>query len=65
MSTADFLAKNLSNFVSLPGKLHNQYCHNACLYYYVKVICIVTTKRKKKFVGERQSCRKKCTKNGI
>ena len=23
-----FLAKNLSNFVSLPWKLHNQYCHN-------------------------------------
>ena len=23
-----FLAKNLSNFVSLPWKLHNRYCHN-------------------------------------
>ena len=23
-----FLAKKLSNFVSLPWKLHNQYCHN-------------------------------------
>ena len=23
-----FLAKNLSNFVSLPWKLHNWYCHN-------------------------------------
>ena len=22
-----FLAKNLSNFVSLPWKLHNRYCH--------------------------------------
>ena len=25
-----FLAKNLSNFVSLPWKLHNWYCHNLC-----------------------------------
>jgi hypothetical protein len=24
-----FLAQNLSNFVSLPWKLHNRYCHNA------------------------------------
>ena len=24
-----FLAKNLSNFVSLPWKLHNRYCHTA------------------------------------
>ena len=23
-----FLAQNFSNFVSLPWKLHNQYCHN-------------------------------------
>ena len=23
-----FLAKNLSNFVSIPWKLHNRYCHN-------------------------------------
>ena len=23
-----FLAKNISNFVSLPWKLHNRYCHN-------------------------------------
>ena len=26
-----FLDKNLSNFVSLPGKLHNRYCHNRYL----------------------------------
>ena len=29
-----FLAKNLSNFVSLPWKLHNPYCHN------VYTVCI-------------------------
>ena len=28
-----FLVKNLSNFVSLPWKLHNRYCHN----YYLKL----------------------------
>ena len=25
---SSFLAKNLSNFISLPWKLHNRYCHN-------------------------------------
>ena len=29
-----FLAKNLSNFVSLSWKLHNRYCHNLHLYKY-------------------------------
>ena len=28
-----FLAKNLSNFVSLPQKLHNRYCHTSHLCY--------------------------------
>ena len=27
-----FLAKNLTNFVSLPWKLHNQKCHNVGMY---------------------------------
>ena len=30
-----FLAKNLSNFVPLPWKLHNQYCHTAWWQYMV------------------------------
>ena len=34
-----FLAKNLSNFVSLPWKLHNRYCHN--LHTYVQTIVSV------------------------
>ena len=28
LTTVDFQPKNLSNFVSLPWKLHNRYCHS-------------------------------------
>ena len=31
-----FLTKHLSNFVSLPWKLHNRYCHNSHLHNYCK-----------------------------
>ena len=36
-----FLAKNLSNFVSLPWKLYNQYCHTvSCTSVYLLELCL-------------------------
>ena len=36
-----FLGKNLSNFVPSVWRLHNPYCHNACLWFYARnqVMC--------------------------
>ena len=36
-----FLAKNLSNLVSLPWKLHNQYCHKCGSTYLHSIFCSI------------------------
>ena len=37
-----FLVRNLPNFVSLPWKLHNRYCHNDCQR--LQSTCLLKTK---------------------
>ena len=66
------LVKNLSNFVSFPWKLHNQYCHSMYHYwskqvawqtYYLRYLIDKKIRNKSAAVKILQSKQKKCLQN--